>query len=199
MEGDRLAPWATPPQFTSAAGDVAARMTAPRAGGGALPFPGPAPSSAPGFVRTVPPVNEVKPPQGTDFIPGDTLTGATALNTPAVVGAVSYQVPFGSIGYVRSLIFHVQQVLPTSRILWAVRVDGAPSPGWQAIPTLPGAIAVWEQAWGPEEVYIEVEPGRTVDVQVTILDGGSYNVGAIMHGWIVPVALANASRAGWGI
>ena len=119
------------------------------------------------------------------------------VTTPAVVTGVTFTVPVGSVAYIRSLVLQVQQVLGTSDIAFAVRVDATPVPGWQRIPVLPAVIAVWAQSWGPEEVYIEVQPGRTVDVSVTVLDGGAYNVGAILHGWIVPSALAVASRAGW--
>jgi len=193
--------WKTPPQFLATA-EEAARGGA-RPGGGAAPLPfgggGAGGGALPGFVRTVPPVNEVKPPQGQDFIVGGNVAGASVATTPAVLPGTAFLVPQGSVAYIRSLVLQVQQVLGTSDIAFAVRVDGTPVPGWQRIPVLPAVIAVWAQSWGPEEVYIEVQPGRTVEVSVTVLDGGAYNVGAILHGWIVPSALADASRAGWDI
>jgi len=193
-------PWRTPPQFVATPGEPS--KGAARPGGGAAPLPfggGGGGGALPGFVRTVPPVNEVKPPQGQDFIVGGNLAGASVVTTPAVVTGVTFTVPLGSVGYIRSVVFQVQQVLVTSDIAFAVRVDQTPVQGWARVPVLPAAIAVWSQSWGPEEVYVEVQPGRTVDITVTVLDGGAYNVGAIMHGWTVPSALADASRAGWDI
>lgn len=198
-----LEPWSTPPQFVAVPGDAAARA-APRAAGAGgaavLPFPGAgAGAGGVGFTRTIPPVNEVRPPAGTDFIVGGELAGATAATTPAVVPGVTFTVPLGSKGYVRSITLQVQNVLVTSVIRWALRDNAGAVPGWQSIPTLSGAIAVWSQSWGPDEVYVPIEPGHTVDVSVTVTDGAAYTVGAIIHGWVVPIELANASERGWSL
>lgn len=190
--------WRSPPQFGSGFGAAAGRVP----GGGGAPggfpgAPGPLPGASSPFVRTVPQPLVVRPPMGLDFHGSGQLTGATNATTPAVIPGVTYTVPLGSTGYLRSFTLQVLQLLPTSSIFWSVRIDGNPVPGLSLILTLPGNIAVWSQSWGPDEIFVEIPPGKTVDIQVGVTDAGAYTVAALFHGWSVPTEIANAAAAGW--
>ncbi len=150
---------------------------------------------APLFVRTVPPVSVVKPPTGNDFVKYTTTATVNAANSPFVVA--SYAVPDGSTGFLRSFELQVQNVLATSDIVWAIRIDRIPVPGLGAIPVLAAVIPVWSQDWSSDEVFLEIPPASTLDLVVTVNDGAAYAIGGLFHGWIVPTSIAQASRQGW--
>ena len=201
---DTLQPWGTPPSLTSVPeGSSGPVPPAVRAAGGMAPLnPTPSPGGggvAPGFLRTVPPVLEVKPPSGVDFnVPGNLVAQTTALTTPAiVVGGCAFTVPDGSVAYVRSFVLQVQNLLPTSAITFSLRVDGAAVPGWDNIFVLPSNLATWIATYGPDETFLEVRPGKTVSIFVTIADAGVYSLGASMHGWTVAQQTADAFAEGW--
>jgi len=161
----------------------------------------PAPGSPGGgavtsFVHTVPPLEVVKPPQGIDFAPSGTIAGATALNTPAAV--VTVDVPLGSIAYLRSFVLQVNTLLPVSAISFSVRANSEPISGWAALDVPAANLAVYSTAWGPDEVFIRVGPGKTLSIWVAVTDGATYQVFASMHGWFVPLELSQAFDQAWG-
>ena len=198
-----LQPWATPPGLLSVPeGTSGAPSRAVVSAGGVAPLaptPGPGGGLVEGFIKTVPPVLQVKPPSGVDFAPTGILPNASvATTTPAaqVTGCV-YLVPDGSIGYLRSFDLQVNQLLITSLITFSVMIDGAAVPGWDALQVVPGNLAVWIKSFGPDEVYLVVPGGKTLEIRVQVADPGVYLVGASMHGWTVAQALAAAFDAGW--
>lgn len=203
--GSELKPWATPPSITAIPEGTSGRVPpGVQAAGGAAPFmPTPAPGGggvAAGFLRTVPPVLQVKPPSGVDFAPTGLLPAATAATTAGgvVVGTCTFTVPGGSVAYLRSFILEVGNLLPTSLITFSVRIDGASIPGMNALQVIPANLAVFILAYGPDEIFIEIPPGKVLEIAVVIADAGVYNLGASLHGWTVPQQTAEAFAQGWG-
>lgn len=201
MPGRNLEPWATPPQFRTTPEGIADRIRARQASTAVPLIPAADPSAGPGagFLRTIPPPLQVLPPNGVDFNRGGNLAGATSATTPAVVGAASYTVPQGSVGYLKSFDVQVSNLLPTSDIRFSLRIDGGSIPGWDDLFILPGNIAVFVKSWGPDELFLELPPAKTLDIAVTIADGGTYDIGAALHGWTVSQQAAETFAAGWGL
>jgi len=193
---DILKSWRTPPGFDSTPG-VAGQggihpLSLSSPSGGLLPG-GVAPGS---FTRTVPPILQVKPPQGVDFAPGGSGSFNSA-NTPATVTGVTVDVPLGSVAYLRSFVLQVNTLLPVSAITFAVRANGVPVAGFDQLYVIPANLAVWNESWGPDEIFLEIAPGTTLDIAVTVTDAATYTIGAAMHGWYVPLELVQSFDQGW--
>jgi len=134
-----------------------------------------------------------------DFAPTGVLAGASiATTTPAaqVTGCV-FLVPDGSVAYLRSFDLQVNALLGTSAITFSVMIDGAAVPGLDALGVVPAPLAVWIKSFGPDEIFLVVPGGKTLEIRVQVADGGNYVVGASMHGWTVAQATASAFDAGW--
>lgn len=198
-----LEPWATPPQFRTTPEGIADRIRG-RQARTSVPLATPADPTggvAPGFLRTVPPPQQVLPPNGVDFNRGGSLSGATSATTGTGlrVGAAAYTVPQGSIAYLKGFDVQVNGLLPTSDISFALRVDGGALTGWDDLFILPANVAVYSKTWGPDEIYLEIPPAKTFDIAVIVRDGGTYDIGASFHGWTVSQQTAEAFAAGWGL
>ena len=198
-----LQPWATPPALLGVPeGTTGPPSRAVVSAGGSAPLaptPGPGGGPVSGFIKTVPPVLQVKPPSGVDFAPTGVLAGASiATTTPAaqVTGCV-FLVPDGSVAYLRSFDLQVNALLGTSAITFSVMIDGAAVPGLDALGVVPAPLAVWIKSFGPDEIFLVVPGGKTLEIRVQVADGGNYVVGASMHGWTVAQATASAFDAGW--
>jgi len=198
-----LQPWATPPALLGVPEGTtgAPSPSVLRAGGSAplAPTPGPGGAATPGFIKTVPPVLQVKPPSGVDFAPTGVLAGASIITTTpaAQVTGCAFLVPNGSVGYLRSFDLQVNALLGTSLITFSVMIDGAAVPGLDALAVVGANVAVWIKSFGPDEIFLVVPGGKTLDIRVQVADAGVYLVGASMHGWTVAQATAAAFDAGW--
>lgn len=200
-EGSRLQPWATPPSLVSlpeGMGTGGGRRV-PRT---SSPIPGSAPamSTAPRMTgsQMIPPVRWVKPPRAVDFNMGGTLSAADVATTTPFGTLATYTSPAGNVSFLRSLDVQVNGLLPTSDIRFLLTIDGAPLVGWNDLVVLPASLAVYARSWLPEELFIRVEPSKTLGIAVQVRDAGAYDVGATAHGWTVGQELADASDAGWG-
>lgn len=106
---------------------------------------------------------------------------------PVSQAVAAFTVPPHSRGVVREFTADVNNLLGSSDITWSLRIAGAPVPGWThrqfpfASPHV--TIALIQQA---DRVYIEVPGGSTVDVLITVADGGTYLIGATIAGWTFP-------------
>lgn len=179
-------PWTVPvPSGVTPGGSGIVPAVPGAAGGGGAPA---------AVVRTVPPVSVEMPPGATPFAPGGERSLSSSAYT-TITGA-SFDVPAGSVGFVKGVTLQVQNVTPTSAIYWTLRVNHNPAPGLSGVYILPANIPVWNQGW---TVTVVVPSGRNVDVQFSVQDGATYTVAAQLFGWYVPAAMAQASARVWGM
>lgn len=140
----------------------------------------------------------VKPPTATDFQIQATITGATNLNTPAAF-ANAFTIPQGNVGVVRSFVPLINALVITSDIRWTLREDSAAVPGWDEITINPRNAASVELSYGPDETYPILQEGATVDVLLTVVDGGGpYQASITVHGWYYSAELHNAAMSAYG-
>lgn len=147
------------------------------------------------------PPRSFPPPGSTSFY---RQSGAIAVAGPAVwvvPAAITMALPANAVGVVRFFNVFVNNMLATSNILFALRVNGGPHPGFDNITLFPRAAAfVGESFGGAGEVVVDLARGATVDVMVTVFDAGIYTVGASYAGWYYPEQLAQtyARTGGYG-
>ncbi|MGE0161061.1 MAG: hypothetical protein AB7T31_16820 [Gemmatimonadales bacterium] len=150
---------------------------------------------APNFTVGAPTVE--RPPLAQDFNLFGTLASRTAANTPALFTGARFQIPAGRVGVIRSLSILANSLLVTSDVRWAVLFNANAEPGWNALTINPRAAGSVEVSWTPEETFIPVPEGATIDFRVTVLDAGTYQVSVAAHGWHYPVELEIAAAQSW--
>jgi hypothetical protein len=113
---------------------------------------------------------------------------------PASQAVASFTVPPHSRGVVREFSADVNNLLPTSAITWALRIAGAPVPGWTftAFPFGSPHVTI-ALITLTDRVWVEIPGGSVVDVLITVADGGTYQLGANIAGWTYPQDLADAA------
>lgn len=136
----------------------------------------------------------MKPPTGQDFVVSGNGAGFNAANTPAVMPGSAFQVPENRVGVIRSVVLQVNTLLLTSNLVWRLRFDQSPVPGWNALTVFPAPIASFALAFGPEETFITVPEGSGIDVEFTVVDAAAYAAGVTYHGWHVPKELWDAAE-----
>jgi hypothetical protein len=106
---------------------------------------------------------------------------------PTSQAVAAFTVPPHSRGVVREFSADVNNLLTSSAITWALRIGGAPVPGWTytqfpfASPHVTISLLAITDRWG-----IEIPGGSTVDVLITVADGGTYQLGTNIAGWTFP-------------
>ena len=189
--------WVRPPPdiegFGSGEGGGGA-SGAPRGATASSPGRGGAPAAGGGMNVDSP--FKTKPPRGIDFNPAGFNTGLNNVTTPAVIPGTAYTIPAASVGVIRSVVLTVNNLLLTSQILWRLRFNQAPVPGWHALTVTPGAVAYFLYSWGSGETFITVPPDTTIDVEFVVQagDAAAYVAGAAYHGWFFDKALADAAE-----
>lgn len=128
----------------------------------------------------------LRPPKAKDFhLETDAAApNFTSANTPAVIPGCTFQVPGGYVGVVRSLDLSVNQLVATTDIVWRLRFNQMPVEGWAPLTIFPGNIAAARRSFGPEEMQVPVPEAASVDVEIEVRDGGTYQAGASFGGWI---------------
>jgi len=143
------------------------------------------------------PPTDVRPPSARDFSISGTLAGATLATTPAPIPGAAFTVPVGNVGVIRSVVFLVNGLLVTSQVSFTLTFNLAPVEGWTNIPVLPRAAASVATSYGPDETALPVPENNAIGVVVTVLDGGAYQVSALLHGWFYPKEIAQAFDAAY--
>lgn len=144
----------------------------------------------------------LRPPMAKDFHQDTDLAAAPAFNagnTPDVIAGCEYTVPEGFFGVIRSLELNVNGLLASSRIEWSVRFDGMPVEGWAPLSIFPGNIAAARRSFGPEELQLHVPEASHIDVQINVLDAGTYTAGASFGGWIYTRSIDEVFRKVWSV
>lgn len=161
--------------------------------------PGRPGAPAPGGLLSVDSPFKTKPPQGIDFNPAGFNTGLNNVTTPAVIPGTAYRIPAASVGVIRSVVLTVNNLLLTSQLLWRLRFNQAPVPGWEALTVTPGAVAYFLYSWGSGETFITVPPDTTIDVEFVVQagDAAAYVAGASYHGWFFEKSLADRWEAAY--
>ncbi len=104
-------------------------------------------------------------------------------NTTTVVPNVSFSIPQNAVGIIRSLEFDINAVTVLTDVTWSLLFNESPVPGWSNISLFPRAASSIAVSYGPEETFIWVPDGQTIQIQVTVVDAASYLIGALFHGW----------------
>ncbi len=83
-------------------------------------------------------------------------------------------------GVIRGFTLFLDNPVVTSNVLWTLLVGGKPVPGLVNVTILGRAAASISRSLS---VLVLVPPSNRVDVLITNVDGGAYNVGADLEGW----------------
>jgi len=174
--------------------DLSTRFGAGRASadGGAVQYTRPSPVTFP--PRLFPPPGSVSFYRQASAL----VAGPASWVTPA---GIVLAIPAAVRGVIRFFNVFINNMLATSDILFALRVNQGAVAGFDAITLFPRAAAfVGESFGGAGEVVIDLEHGSVVDVGITVRDVGAYTVGASYAGWYYPEKLAEtyARTGGYG-
>lgn len=135
----------------------------------------------------------IRPPMAREITVNASGTGFTNANTPAVIAGSAFTIPADNVGVLRSLVLSVNTLLTTSLLAWVLRFAGNPVEGWANLTVFPRNAGSVSDAYGPEETYIFVPEGTTIDVQILVQpgDANTYQAGVAYHGWSYPKRLAD--------
>lgn len=165
----------TPAQFLAALGKSGFGLAIPGAKG-LTPIP----------VISTPPAWDVPYPESVPFMESGTLTAVSVVGPTLVTP--TFTMPIGHTGWVRSLVLQALNVSATSSLYFQLQVNGSPVPGWNQITVLPGAFAVWN--YTESRITVQVESGQSVAMFVSVGDGNSYQVSAMISGWHIDRTIA---------
>lgn len=127
-----------------------------------------------------------RPPDGSDFNPFAQRDGVDAATSPIEPAELVVQLPESSVGIIRGITLSVNDLLPTSDIIWTLLQDGSPVEGWDELTVFPRNAASVSKSWTAEETFIPVRESSQLRVRIEVRDGGSYQLGASYHGWYWP-------------
>ena len=136
-------------------------------------------------IHTVPPWFDVRPPSAREIGPLRALqAGFTAANTPALL-PFAFTLPSARTGTIKSFGIQASNLLLTSQIFWTIFFDNTPVQGFSDVSLYPAAALVSGLSWEPSEVNLIVPEASTITRGGNVLDGGTYQLGAELHGWHV--------------
>lgn len=115
---------------------------------------------------------------------GTIVTGAGPVAATTVTGP--FVLPINMVAVVREVTLNVNNLLTTSLVSFALRFNEAPVPGYDNLAIAPRAAASVAISYPPESVLVRIPDGATIDIAVTVLDAGSYQVTANYRGWWYP-------------
>lgn len=168
-----------------------------RAVGGAPAADAPGPSGQP----YTPPAPVVLPPD--QFMPvtavpiyaqaSQQVTGPASWTIPA---AILTRLPGDNIGVIKDFFVSISNMLTTTAVTWALRINGNPVNGGLGAYTIPVTATAFVASQGfANSLTIRIPQGGSVDVQITVADGGTYTVGASYNGWFYARSLYDAYAA----
>jgi hypothetical protein len=168
-------PPAQPPQGLRPAGSGAA------VGGGEAPG-NPGTGGGRSVVVAIPPFEDTPIPgsselfrilQTANVIPGATLVSAT----------LDLEIDQGYYGLIAFFSIFCNAPSVTSNIRWAIRANGGPIAGWDAISFSPRAASSFERTFG---ATIRIPGGTKISVAITNNGVAAEDVGASYGGWFAP-------------
>ena len=125
---------------------------------------------------------------------GITVTGP---NTVALIPGASFQLPKNMVGVLRELTLDINSTLLTTNCFFTLLVNGGPWQGYAQMRVFPRVAASQAINFPPESTYIRVSDGALIQMQVTVVDGGSYRIGSTFRGWFFSKTVA--ASFGWNV
>lgn len=125
------------------------------------------------------------PPNSTPFnlAANQAIVGVNQITTPA---GLVLPIPQNCYGVINSVDLLLDSILITSNVLWTLRLNKIPIPGFAPITILGrnGAASV-AKSWGPQ-LRLVVPLGAEISVQIQNVDGAPYTAGTQLQGWFWP-------------
>ena len=141
-------------------------------------------SEAP-FARIVFPPRIEKLPTSADFNVKDYSVAVAAGVGSTAVGP-SFTLPETMVGWLQQVFIYILSPLATTSLTFAVRINGGPVPGFDALENPPGAANFLLLT--TNDVRVRLPSRCTVDVLITNVDGAAITAGALLAGWYHPLA-----------
>lgn len=133
---------------------------------------------------TILPPDQYAPPGSQPLYAISPLTAIAGPASWAVPAGIVSQLNTGSLARITSFNALVLNLLATSVITFALRVNGAAIPGGtRTIPAAPLAVAFF-----PFDLYYITPQKAVIDILVTVTDAGAYNVQAWYDGYVFGAA-----------
>jgi len=92
-------------------------------------------------------------------------------------------VPPNNVGVVRSVTLGVNNMLVSTNVIFRLRFDQVPVTGWERLVIFPRAATSVVESFGPDETYELTDEGSLVDIEVQVVDAGTYQIGVGLSGW----------------
>lgn len=162
----------------------------PQAGGGFPAAVGGAAALAPaGFSLQDPAI--YRPPGATDFFQFANAAGLDAATSPVEPAGLIFTVPGNNVAVIRGVTLNVNNLLPSSDIVWQLLENGSPIQGWDALTIAPRTAASVSASFPPESTVVRVSDGAQLGMRLEVRDAGTYDVAASYNGWFYGKALAD--------
>lgn len=113
---------------------------------------------------------------------------ASAIVQTATLAGLDINVPQGYRCRVSSVSTYIDNMLITTNVTWSVLVNGAPAPvsGFQNLRMFPRSAPFVGNTF---DAFLLISGPADITVQFTNGDGGTYQIGAALSGWIWNIAL----------
>lgn len=137
---------------------------------------------------------QVTPPRGYRALLEQSRLPVTGPNT---ITLASFAVPRHMVGVIREVTFQVNDVVTSSDITFTIRTNQSPVTGY-VYALFPRAASHITVEFDPYSTYVPLPDGALVDVQVRVVDIGTYLIGATLRGWLYPGDLETQYQQGAG-
>lgn len=121
------------------------------------------------------------------FVEGN-QAALTAANTPVVLAR--FQVPPNDVGFIREVSLVINNMLITTNIIFTLRQDGGGISGYTNMRVSPRAAASVSATLPAENTVIFINDGALIELVATVVDAGTYQLGATFRGWHLPKKIA---------
>lgn len=118
-------------------------------------------------------------------------TALAAVAGPTVLAGSTFQIPANTVGWVREWSVQINNMLANTDIRFTILVNGGPVPGYTDFQPFPSPVARFSAFFFPEDTKIELPDRAQIQVLVTVLDPGVYDVGSDYRGWFISKSVAN--------
>lgn len=121
-----------------------------------------------------------------DFV-GSGSVDTVAVETGTAITNCSFRLGQGNIGVLRSVTFYVNNMLASTNLVFTIKVNGGPVPGYGAFTPFPRVAASISNGF---DMQFLLPSESKIEVFFNNVDGGSYKVGAVFTGWQHPESSA---------
>lgn len=149
---------------------------------GVLSMPAQAEGGPPSDLKIVRFPPEFFPPPGSRYIYGEGRATIAGPNTTTVIAGLTVQVPRNAVGVIREINLNINDMLVTTDVRWRFTLSGQLVQGYD-LTLFPRLAASVSASFSPESVSIPFPDGALIQFPITVVDAGSYLVGASYRGW----------------